>query len=55
MHKLWAREEGQDVAEYAIMLALILVLVLGTVRLVGEKANNAFSRAAGEVQHQLDD
>jgi Flp pilus assembly pilin Flp len=55
MHELWSREQGQDVAEYAIMLALILVLVIGTLHLVGEKAKNAFSRAAGDIQHQLDD
>jgi Flp pilus assembly pilin Flp len=54
MHEPWSREEGQDVAEYAIMLALILALVIGTVHLVGEKANNAFSRAAGDLQHQSD-
>jgi Flp pilus assembly pilin Flp len=36
-------EEGQDIAEYAVMLAVILVLVIGTVRLIGGNANNAFS------------
>lgn len=36
-------EEGQDIAEYAVMLAVILVLVIGTVRLIGANANNAFS------------
>src|SRR5213080_1502068 len=41
--KLWRDEAGQDIAEYAVMLAVILVLVVGTVRLVGNNANNAFS------------
>ena len=41
---------GQDVAEYAVMLAVILVIVFGTIRLVGSNANNAFSHAASALQ-----
>jgi len=47
--KLWSNEEGQDIAEYAVMLAVILVLVVGTVRLIGGNANNAFSATASAV------
>lgn len=43
-------EEGQDIAEYAVMLAVILVLVIGTVRLIGGNANNAFSTVASSLQ-----
>ena len=50
MRLLWADESGQDIAEYAVMLAVILVLVVGTVRLIGSNANNAFSAAASAVQ-----
>lgn len=42
--------EGQDIAEYAVMLAVILVLVVGTIRLVGSNANNVFSSVASSVQ-----
>jgi Flp pilus assembly pilin Flp len=48
--KLWNDESGQDIAEYAVMLAVILVLVVGTVKLVGSNANNAFSAAARSLQ-----
>lgn len=48
--KLWHDEAGQDIAEYAVMLAVILVLVVGTIRLVGSNANNAFSSAASSLQ-----
>ncbi len=41
--RLWSEEEGQDVAEYAVMLAVILVIVVGTVRLIGSNANTVFS------------
>jgi Flp pilus assembly pilin Flp len=48
--KLWADDEGQDIAEYAVMLAVILVLVVGTIRLVGSNANNAFSSVSSSLQ-----
>jgi pilus assembly protein Flp/PilA len=38
-----SNDEGQDIAEYAVMLAVILVIVIGTVRLIGTNANSAFS------------
>jgi len=47
---LWRGDEGQDIAEYAVMLAVILVLVVGTVRLIGSNANNVFSNAASSIQ-----
>ena len=47
---LWTSEEGQDIAEYAVMLAVILVLVIGTLRLIGGNANNAFSSVANSLQ-----
>jgi Flp pilus assembly pilin Flp len=46
---IWSHE-GQDIAEYAVMLAVILVLVVGTIRLVGSNANNVFSQAASSIQ-----
>ncbi len=48
--RLWLDDEGQDIAEYAVMLAVILVLVIGTIRLVGGNANNAFSSVASNLQ-----
>jgi len=50
LRKLWTGEEGQDIAEYAVMLAVILVLVVGTIRLVGSNSNNAFSSVASSLQ-----
>jgi len=48
--RLWGEQEGQDIAEYAIMLAVILVIVVGTVRLIGSNANNVFSSVASSIQ-----
>ena len=49
LRRLWSAEEGQDIAEYAVMLAVILVLVVGTIRLIGANANNAFSATASSI------
>jgi Flp pilus assembly pilin Flp len=47
--RLWHHEQGQDIAEYAVMLAVILVIVIGTVRLIGGNANNVFSSVASGI------
>jgi Flp pilus assembly pilin Flp len=47
--QLWRNDQGQDIAEYAVMLAVILVLVVGTIRLIGTNANTVFSNAASAV------
>jgi len=47
---LWNDDSGQDIAEYAVMPTVILVIVVGTIRLVGSNANNAFSSVASTLQ-----
>ena len=47
--KLWVDQDGQDIAEYAVMLAVILVIVVGTIRLIGSNANNVFSNVASSI------
>ena len=51
IRRLWTDESGQDVAEYAVMLAVILVIVIGTVRLIGTNANNVFSQVGSQMQN----
>jgi Flp pilus assembly pilin Flp len=50
IHRVWREDDGQDIAEYAVMLAVILVLVVGTIRLIGSNANNVFSNTASSIQ-----
>jgi len=50
LRQAWSDDKGQDIAEYAVMLAVILVLVVGTIRLVGSNANTVFSQAASSIQ-----
>lgn len=48
--RLWSDEEGQDIAEYSVMLAVILVIVVGTVRLIGSNAGHIFSQVGSSIQ-----
>jgi len=50
LQQLWSDERGQDIAEYAVMLAVILVIVVGTIRLIGSNANNVFSSVGSAIQ-----
>lgn len=52
LRKLWRNvisDEGQDIAEYAVMLAVILVIVVGTIKLIGSNANTSFSQVASSL------
>jgi Flp pilus assembly pilin Flp len=50
-HRLWSQQDGQDVAEYAMMIAVILVLVAGIVRLIGSGATNTFAAVGSAITH----
>jgi Flp pilus assembly pilin Flp len=50
LRRTWLDEEGQDIAEYSVMLAVILVIALGTVRLIGANASNVFSQLGSAIQ-----
>jgi Flp pilus assembly pilin Flp len=50
LRNLWLDEEGQDIAEYSVMLAVVLVIVVGTVRLIGSNASNVFSQVGSTIQ-----
>jgi Flp pilus assembly pilin Flp len=49
IRRIWSEDTGQDIAEYAVMLAVILVIVIGTIRLIGGNANNVFSSVASSI------
>ena len=50
LNRLWTEESGQDIAEYAVMVAVILIIVVGTIRLIGSNSNTVFSQVASSVQ-----
>jgi pilus assembly protein Flp/PilA len=43
------REEGQDLAEYALLIGLIALVVLLAVTILGQNLSTLFSRIAAEV------
>jgi Flp pilus assembly pilin Flp len=47
---LWNDESGQDIAEYAVMLAVVLVIVVGTVRMIGSNSQTIFSEVGSALQ-----
>ena len=51
LRALWTDDRGQDIAEYAVMLAVILVIVVGTIRLIGSNANNVFSQVGSSLNN----
>jgi pilus assembly protein Flp/PilA len=48
--QMWRDDRAQDIAEYAVLLAVILVIVVGTIQLIGSNSNNVFSQAASSIQ-----
>ena len=44
--RLWSDDDAQDIAEYALLLAVILVIVITVVTAIGTNANSIFSKAA---------
>jgi Flp pilus assembly pilin Flp len=50
LQRLWGEDDAQDIAEYAVMLAIILVIVVGTIRLIGSNSNNVFSSVSSSLQ-----
>jgi Flp pilus assembly pilin Flp len=44
IRKMWLDESGQDVAEYALLLAVILAVVVGTVTAIGTQADGIFTK-----------
>ena len=50
LQRLWSDSQGQDIAEYAVMLAVILAIAVGTIRLIGARADNVFSSVGSAIQ-----
>ena len=49
LKRLWSDESGQDIAEYSVMVAVVLVIVVGTIRLIGSNASNVFSQVGSTI------
>ncbi len=49
LKSLVRREEGQDLLEYALLIALIAIVCVGAVTLAGTNVSNTFSTIAGSI------
>jgi len=49
LRRVWSQDSGQDIAEYAMMLAVILLIVAATVSSIGTNANTVFGNAANAL------
>ena len=50
LYGLWSNDAGQDVAEYALLLAVLLVVVAGTIATIGTNANTIFTNAGNALK-----
>jgi Flp pilus assembly pilin Flp len=50
LRRAWSDDKAEDIGEYAVMLAVVVVIVVGTSRMVGSHANTVFSQAASSIQ-----
>ncbi len=49
LRQLWIQDDGQDVAEYALMLAVVLLIVVASVSAIGTNANTVFNSVASQL------
>lgn len=49
VQRFLASEDGPTAVEYAVMLALIVVVCLGTIATIGQNANTTFSQVAEDL------
>jgi Flp pilus assembly pilin Flp len=49
LRRLWFDDTAQDVAEYAVMLAVVLTVTLLTIRLIGQNSSNTFSQIGSKM------
>lgn len=47
--RLWRNEDGQDLAEYALLVALIALVVIGAVTLLGTNIRTVFNNIANAL------
>ena len=49
LRRFWFDDSAQDVAEYAVMLAVVLTVTLMTIRLIGKSSDNVFSEIGSKL------
>lgn len=50
LRSFFAKEEGQGLVEYALILVLIAVVVIGALSLLGNNISGLFSKLSGTIK-----
>lgn len=49
LRSLVRRDEGQDLLEYALLIALIAIVCVGAITLAGTNVKDTFTKIAGSI------
>ena len=50
LNKLRSDDAGQGVAEYAMMMAVVLTLLVAMIQMIGARASDVFTKIASALQ-----
>jgi Flp pilus assembly pilin Flp len=50
MKRLWCSEDGQDIAEYAVLIAIVFTIAIGLVLWIGGQADQVLSEIGSKLQ-----
>ncbi|MTI82207.1 MAG: Flp family type IVb pilin [Firmicutes bacterium] len=49
--RLWTEEEGQGMAEYGLIIALVAVVVVGALTVLGTSLNDKFNSVSDTIKN----
>lgn len=55
LRRIWVNQSGQDVAEYAVILAVILLVAIGMISIIGAHARELLSQVGSVLQSHSSD
>ncbi len=53
LHALWTDDRGQDLAEYALLFALIAIVAIASLIVIGGGINGVFTEVGNEIATEI--
>lgn len=50
LRKLWTEEEGQTLVEYALIIALVAIVVIAALTFLGKKVENTYGNVGNNLK-----